>query len=168
MSEVNNTTLLKELQDAFGPSLGQIEEPYGLLTVELDRKAIVPVLRHLYDHPVLRMRFLTDVCGVHFPEQTGKELCVVYHVHSLENNLRLRIKCYMPAEDPAIDTITSIWGAANWQERETFDFFGIRFVGHPKLKRILNAEEMDYHPMLKQYPLEDQTRTDKDDTYFGR
>lgn len=168
MSEVNNTTLLKELQDAFGPSLGQIEEPYGLLTVELDRKVIVQVLRHLFDHPVLKMRFLTDVCGVHFPDQKGKELCVVYHVHSLENNLRLRIKCYMPAEDPTIDTISSIWGAANWQERETFDFFGIRFNGHPKLKRILNADEMDYHPMLKQYPLEDQTRTDKDDTYFGR
>jgi NADH-quinone oxidoreductase subunit C len=74
----------------------------------------------------------------------------------------------MSAENPQIDSIESVFGAANWQERETFDFYGIEFLGHPNLKRILNVDEMDYFPMRKEYPLEDQTRTDKDDTYFGR
>jgi NADH-quinone oxidoreductase subunit C len=65
-------------------------------------------------------------------------------------------------------TITDLYAAANWMERETFDFFGIQFVGHPNLTRILNVDDMDYHPMLKAYALEDETRTDKDDTFFGR
>ncbi len=74
----------------------------------------------------------------------------------------------MPIESPQISSITSLYEASNWQERETFDFFGIEFIGHPNLKRILNVDEMDYFPMRKEYPLEDQTRTDKDDKYFGR
>jgi NADH-quinone oxidoreductase subunit C len=65
-------------------------------------------------------------------------------------------------------TATVLWPTANWMERETFEFYGINFVGHPDLRIILNVEDMDYHPLLKQYPLEDDTRTDKDDRYFGR
>ena len=74
----------------------------------------------------------------------------------------------MPIDAPQINSITSIYSAANWQERETFDFFGIEFMGHPHLKRILNVDEMDYFPMRKEFPLEDPTRTDKNDNYFGR
>ena len=114
------------------------------------------------------MQFLTDVCGIHYPDNAGKELGVIYHLHSLQNNLRLRIKCFMPNDAPEIDTVSSVFASANWQERETFDFYGIHFTGHPDLRRILNVDEMDYFPLRKEYPLEDQTRTDKDDTYFGR
>jgi NADH-quinone oxidoreductase subunit C len=74
----------------------------------------------------------------------------------------------MPNDAPEIDTVSSVFASANWQERETFDFYGIHFSGHPDLRRILNVDEMDYFPLKKEYPLEDQTRTDKDDTYFGR
>ena len=69
---------------------------------------------------------------------------------------------------PEIPTVTDLWLGANWMERETFDFYGVKFIGHPNLKRILNMDEMDYHPLRKEYPLEDQTRDDKDDRMFGR
>lgn len=168
MSEINNAYLLKELQDQFAASFITVDEPYGMLTIELEPKQIVDVLNFLYQHPAIQMQFLTDLCGIHFPDTKGKELGVIYHLHSFVNNLRLRLKCFMPIENPQVSSITSVFEAANWQERETFDFYGIEFVGHPNLKRILNVDEMDYFPMRKEYPLEDQTRTDKDDTYFGR
>src|SRR6202000_1493801 len=69
---------------------------------------------------------------------------------------------------PDIFTATKLYSAANWMERETYDFFGVNFVGHRKLKRILNVEEMEYFPSRKEFPLEDQTRIDKDDAMFGR
>ncbi|MCF8255116.1 MAG: NADH-quinone oxidoreductase subunit C [Bacteroidia bacterium] len=168
MSEVNNTFLLNELQFQFADSIYSADEPYGLLTIELDPKQIIPVLNFLKVHPIIHMNFLTDLCGIHYPENKGKELGVIYHLHSFTENIRLRIKCFMPNDEPKIDTITSIYGAANWQERETWDFYGIEFIGHPNLTRILNVDEMDYHPLRKEYPLEDQTRTDKNDNYFGR
>ena len=168
MSEINNAYLLKELQDQFTTSILAVDEPYGMLTIELDSTQILPVLNFLYQHQSIQMQFLTDLCGIHYPDSKGKELGVIYHLHSFVNNLRLRLKCFMPLEKPQVSSITSLFEAANWQERETYDFFGIEFTGHPNLKRILNVDEMDYFPMRKEYPLEDQTRTDKDDTYFGR
>ena len=74
----------------------------------------------------------------------------------------------MPIVNPSIATVTDLFAAANWQERETFDFYGIIFEGHPNLTRIMNVDEMDYFPLRKEYPLEDGTRTDKEDKYFGR
>jgi NADH-quinone oxidoreductase subunit C len=92
----------------------------------------------------------------------------VYHLHSWTKNFRMRIKCFLNAEKPEIASMTSLYNSANWMERETFDFYGVQFVGHPDLRRILNMDEMDYHPLLKQYALEDETRDDKDDSFFGR
>jgi NADH-quinone oxidoreductase subunit C len=74
----------------------------------------------------------------------------------------------VPISNPIVPTLTTIYAAANWMEREAFDFYGILFEGHPKLKRILNADDMDYFPMRKEYPLEDATRQDKIDALFGR
>ncbi len=112
--------------------------------------------------------FLTDLCGVHFPDRAGQELGVVYHLHSLTANIRLRLRVFTGADQPVVPSVTKVFAAANWMERETYDFFGIRFSDHPNLKRILNMDEMTWHPMLKQYPLEDQTREDKEDKFFGR
>jgi NADH-quinone oxidoreductase subunit C len=89
-------------------------------------------------------------------------------LHSFINNVRLRLKVFIPASDPQIPSATAVFDTANWMERETFDFYGILFQGHPNLKRILNVDDMDYHPLLKQYRLEDGTRTDKVDSFFGR
>jgi NADH-quinone oxidoreductase subunit C len=168
MSDITNEHLLSRLRAQFGAFIYNESTPYELATIVLHKDKIVEVLTWLYNDPEFRFQFLTDVCGIHFPEAKGAELGVIYHLHSLTNNLRLRIKCFMPAENPTIATISTVFPAANWQERETYDFFGIQFEGHPNLKRILNVDEMDYFPMLKQYPLEDGTRTDKEDQYFGR
>ncbi|HMX81199.1 MAG TPA: NADH-quinone oxidoreductase subunit C, partial [Ferruginibacter sp.] len=87
---------------------------------------------------------------------------------NLVDNIRIRFKIYADIEKPDVFSATALYQAANVMERETYDFFGVNFVGHPNLKRILNVDEMDYFPMRKQYPVEDQLRIDKDDEMFGR
>ncbi len=166
--EINNSYLLAEIKTKFESDVINCDEQFGLLSVELSRTKILELLEYLFQHSDLQMQFLTDICGVHYPQKSGNEFGVVYHLHSLINNIRLRIKCFMPTDDTNIQSVSNLFSAANWMERETFDFYGINFTGHPNLKRILNVDEMDYFPMRKEYPLEDGTRTDKDDTYFGR
>ena len=97
-----------------------------------------------------------------------KQIAIMYQLHSLTHNWRIRLKIYLPEENAVTPTLTTLFSAANWMERETYDFFGVNFVGHPNLIRILNVDEMDYFPLRKEYPLEDQSRTDKDDEMFGR
>src|SRR5690606_13295230 len=108
------------------------------------------------------------VTGVHYPGKQGQELCVVYHVHNMVDGIRLRLKAYVPVEKPDIFSAVQLHSGANWMERETYDFFGVNFVGHPDLRRILNVDEMEHFPMRKEFPMEDPTRTDKDDEMFGR
>jgi NADH-quinone oxidoreductase subunit C len=168
MSAVTNEFLLEKLNEQFGSQILSAELPYGMLTITIVPTAIVDVLKWLNEDKILKFRFLTDICGSHYPDLKDQELCVIYHVQSMENNLRLRIKAYLPISNPEILTATTLYSAANWMERETYDFYGVIFKGHPNLKRILNVDEMDYFPMRKEYPLEDATRTDKEDQYFGR
>jgi NADH-quinone oxidoreductase subunit C len=108
------------------------------------------------------------MCGIHFPDNTGGEFAMMYQLHSLERNERIRVKCFMSEKDLDMPTATDLWASANWMEREAFDFYGFKFKGHPNLKRILNMDEMNYHPLRKEYPLEDASRHDKEDKYFGR
>ena len=91
----------------------------------------------------------------------------MYHLHNWIENTRIRVKTYLTA-DPEVMSIADLFLCANWMERETWDFYGINFVGHPQLKRILNMDEMISHPMRKEFPMEDGGRTDKDDRFFGR
>lgn len=165
---LTNEYIKQRLIDKFGEQVGAFEEPYGMLTFEAPKEMNLKVLNFLYDDPELKFRFLTDITGVHYPDKTGKELAVVYHLHNLEDNVRIRFKVFTNINTPDVYTATGLFSAANWMERETFDFFGVNFVGHPNLKRILNVEEMDYFPLRKEFPLEDQTRIDKDDEMFGR
>src|ERR1035438_8160023 len=165
---MTNEIIKKRLTDKFGEQLTEWEEPYGLLTFRAPAEMNLKVLQFLYDTEELRFRFLTDLTGVHFPNRKEEELCVVYHLHNMVDSIRLRLKVYVPVEKPDVFTATQLFSAANWMERETYDFFGVNFIGHPNLKRILNVDEMDYFPLRKEYPLEDQTRTDKDDEMFGR
>ena len=92
----------------------------------------------------------------------------MYQLHSLVNNWKIRIKIYLPEDNPVTATLTTLYSAANWMERETYDFFGVKFLGHPDLRRILNVDDMIMFPMRKEIPLEDQTREDKEDFMFGR
>lgn len=165
---LTNELIQQRLQEKFGDVIDGFEEPYGMLTFSAHREMNLKVMLFLYEDVELRFQFLTDLCAVHFPDRAGEELAIVYHLHNLIDNVRIRFKVYLPIEKPDVFTATSLYESANWMERETYDFYGVNFVGHPNLKRILNVEEMDYFPMRKEYPLEDQTRIDKDDEMFGR
>ncbi len=145
------------------------QQQHDIFTFEVDSKSNVEVIKFLRDDKTLRFNFLTDVCGIHYPDnEIDRQFAVVYHMHNWMDNVRIRIKCFLNGENPEIDTVTSLFLGANWQERETYDFFGIIFKGHPQLKRILNMDEMTSFPMRKEFPMEDGGRTDKDDRFFGR
>lgn len=165
---LTNEIIRQRLSEKFGEELVDWEEPYGMLSFSSDKDLNLKVLQYLFDEPSLGFQFLTDICGVHFPNNEGKELCVVYHLHNLKENVRIRYKVYTNINKPDVFSAYALYSAANWMERETYDFFGVNFVGHPNLKRILNVEEMEYFPLRREYPLEDQKRVDKDDDMFGR
>lgn len=168
MEVVTNEYLLERIQGEFGDAIRFTELPYNMLTLVVDPARILEILKWLHADDILKFRFLTDICGSHFPDLKDNELCVIYHVQSMENNMRLRLKAFIPVRHCEIPSVTPLYSSANWMERETYDFYGVIFTGHPNLKRILNVDEMDYFPMRKEYPLEDATRTDKEDQYFGR
>jgi len=165
---LTNQYIKEKLQEKFGDLVSNFEESYGLLSFEATAANNLKVLKFLYDEPSLQFQFLTDLCGVNFPDEAGREISVVYHLHNLTENVRLRFKIFVPVAAPDVFTACNLFSSANWMERETYDFYGVNFVGHPNLKRILNVDEMDYFPLRKEYPLEDQTRIDKDDEMFGR
>ena len=168
MSNLTNEAVLARLQDKFGGAISNHEEPYGFLTIEIAAEKAHELISWLKTDDVLKMSFLTLIGATHFPNDKGREICVNYHLHSFVNNVRLRVRAFLPIENPAIQSVTDIYVGADWQERETYDFFGVIFEGHPNLTRILNEDSMDYFPMRKEYHLEDATREDKDDRYFGR
>ncbi len=165
---LSNDIIQQKLIEKFGEQLSHWEQPYDMLTFVADKNINVKVLQYLYDDEELGFRFLTDLQAVHYPDNLGAELCVVYHLHNLKDNVRIRFKVFTDIAKPDVFTATSLFAAANFMERETYDFYGVNFVGHPNLTRILNVDEMDYFPMRKEFPLEDQTRIDKDDDMFGR
>ena len=165
---LTNEIIRQLITEKFGSDTYGWEEPYGMLTFTAPKDLNLKVLQFLYDDPMLQFRFLTDLCAVHYPEKKDTELAVVYHLHNLVDNIRIRFKVYTPIAQPDVFSATALYASSNWMERETYDFYGVNFIGHPNLKRILNADEMDYFPLRKEYPLEDQKRIDKDDEMFGR
>jgi NADH-quinone oxidoreductase subunit C len=167
MGKISNEDLLKKISDKFNSAVTVVGEPFGLLTLETDREHIIDVLTFLKEDPTLQFIFLTDITAIHYPEQE-KPIGVIYPLHSLVNNVRIRLKVFLPAADVHIPTATVLWNGANWMERETYDFFGVIFDGHPDLRRILNVDDMEAFPMRKEYPLEDPNRVDKKDYFFGR
>ena len=131
-----------------------IEEVYAFrdqVTIRVFKEHIVKVCFFMRDTPELRFDFLTDLTAVDYPSRP-KRFDVVYHLYSTPLNHRLRLKAAV-AEDEAIDTVWPVWKAANWEERETFDMFGIVFTGHPDLRRILLPEDWVGYPLRKDYPL---------------
>ncbi|CAN5429817.1 NADH-quinone oxidoreductase subunit C [soil metagenome] len=165
---LTNDTVKNRLVEKFGGEIRDWGEPFGMLTFTSDKSLNLKVLQFLYGDPELQFRFMNDLCAVHYPDRKGEELVVVYHLHNLAENVRVRYKVYTDINNPEIFSATALFAGANWMERETYDFYGINFLGHPNLKRILNVDDMEYFPMRKEFPLEDQTRLDKDDEMFGR
>lgn len=167
MDKLDNQIVINRLQEQFGEQVRVVAELHGLLTVATEAETIIDLLAFVKDDAQLRFNYLTDITAVHYPNE-DRDFCVVYHVHNLLQNLRLRIKVFISGPTPTIPSATSLWNGANWMERETYDFFGIVFEGHPDLRRILNMDELGVFPMRKEYPLEDPNRVDKKDFYFGR
>lgn len=167
MGKITNEELLAKVTGKFGEQITVVGEPYGLLTLETSRDNIINLLAFLKNDTVLQFIYLTDLTGIHYPESENP-IGIIYHLHSLVNNVRIRIKVFLPFDDYFIPTATTVWEGANWMERETYDFFGVIFDGHPDLRRILNVDDMTAFPMRKEFPLEDPNRVDKKDYFFGR
>lgn len=151
----------------FDKGILNMDNSSDMLSVTGESTIIHDLIRFLKEDEVMGFTFLITLCGIHYPDDP-LPLGVVYHLHNLEKNQRIRIKTFIPLDAPHVPTITDLFAGANWMERETYDFYGILFDGHPNLTRILNVEYLDYFPLRKEYPLEDPTREDKDDRYFGR
>ncbi|WP_298395127.1 NADH-quinone oxidoreductase subunit C [Flavobacterium sp.] len=158
----------EKLNEKFGNNVLNFEMSRDIFSFEAAPNLIREVIRFLKEEETLNFHFLTDLAGIHFPDNDEEhQFSVVYQMHNWIENVRIRIKTFLP-ENPQTDTITDLFLCANWMEREAWDFYGIDFKGHPQLKRILNMNEMVSHPMRKEFPMEDSGRTDKDDRFFGR
>jgi NADH-quinone oxidoreductase subunit C len=153
------------LAEVLGADLAH-EQQYDLMCYTVPKEHLHEILRLLRDE--LGFNFLTTLCGIHYPGAGDRELGVVYHLHNMRAGHRIRIKSFTSLKEATFDTVTDLWPTANWMEREAWDFFGIKFTGHPNLKRILNMEDFPAFPLRKDYPMEDPTRQDKNDSMFGR
>ncbi|MGH2665928.1 NADH-quinone oxidoreductase subunit C [Flavobacterium sp.] len=166
---LENTQIQDKLTETFGESVMHFRQEKDIFTFDVSSDKITSVILFLKNEETLNFHFLTDLCGVHYPDSdVNEQFAVVYHLHNWIENKRIRIKSFINGQNPEIKTISTVFAGANWMERETYDFFGINFIGHPQLKRILNMDEMVSFPMRKEFPLEDSGRTDKDDRFFGR
>jgi NADH-quinone oxidoreductase subunit C len=138
---------------AYDDAIESVLVDRGELTFFVRRHAIVDVCRRLRDEPSLRFEFCSGVSGVHFPDDTGRELHAVYHLVSMTHNRRVRLVVACPDADPHIPSVFSVYPTSDWHERETYDFFGIIFDGHPALARIEMPDDWPGHPQRKDYPL---------------
>jgi NADH-quinone oxidoreductase subunit C len=125
----------------------------GEITFHVRRENLAAMARMLRDDELLRFEFLSGVSGVHYPDDSGRELHAVYHLLSMTHNRRIRLEVSAPDADPHIPSVAATYPTADWHERETFDFFGIVFDGHPALTRIQMPDDWPGHPQRKDYPL---------------
>ena len=166
MSKENLDKVKDKLNSKFEGAVLNAELLYNFPVFTVKTELVHDLLVFLKTDPELNFHFLTDITGMQTADE--KQLGVIYHLHNMVDNVRIRLKTFFDIGSPHIATATDLWPSANWMERETYDFFGIQFTGHPNLRRILNVDEMDIFPLRKEYPLEDQTREDKEDKSFGR
>lgn len=165
MSELHDN-ILQALEERFPGAVISSGDERDFPVFHLQKNQLIAVLTFLKQEK--GFNFLTTMCGIHYPEQGDQEFALMYQLHNMVQNQRIRFKVFMPKSQLDNPTVTTIWPTANWMEREAFDFYGFKFTGHPDLRRILNMDEMNYHPLRKEYALEDAGRDDKEDKYFGR
>jgi len=144
---------LERAYPEFSDAIERVVVDRGELTLHIKRDRLVEVASKLRDTPSLRFEMCLGVSGVHYPEQTGRELHIVYVLLSLTHNRRIRLEVSLPDSDPHLPSLVEVWGGTNWHERETWDMFGIIFDGHPGLTRILMPDDWPGHPQRKDYPL---------------
>ena len=137
----------------FGDAVEQVIVANGELTLYVRREDLVEVARRLRDEPTLAFELCLGVSGTHYPADLGTELHAVYHLLSITHNRRLRVEVIAPDADPHIPSLIDVYPTCDWHERETWDFFGIVFDGHPALTRIEMPDDWKGHPQRKDYPL---------------
>jgi NADH-quinone oxidoreductase subunit C len=138
---------------AFDDAVERVVVERGELTFHVKREKLPQVADKMLHDPELRFEIFSGVSGVHYPNETGRELRAVYHLLSITHNRRVRLEVSAPDADPHVPSVTDVYPAANWHERETWDFFGIVFDGHPALTRIEMPDDWLGHPQRKDYPL---------------
>jgi len=151
--EDHGSALLRRLLDELPDALLETHAQHGDATAVASPGKILEVLRFARDDSQLSFEMLTDLCAVDFlPRRPRFE--VVYHLYSLSRNHRLRVKVQLREESPSVASAVSLYASADWMEREVWDLYGIRFEGHPDLRRILLYDEFEGHPLRKDYPKE--------------
>ena len=142
---------LERAYPEFSDAIERVVVDRGELTLHVKREKLVEVAFILRDK--LKFEMCMGVNGVHYPEQTGREMHAVYPLLSMSKNQRIRLEVSVPDADSHIPSVVEVWAGNNWHERETYDMFGIIFDGHPGLTRILMPDDWDGHPQRKDYPL---------------
>jgi len=156
MSGFYSKQAAEQLKEAFPEAVQEIREFREEITVVIDRAHMVEIATYCRDTDGLEFDMLADVGGVDYlgyPNHDGPRFGINYHIYSLEHNHMLRLKTFVPADDPTVDSVTVVWLAANWMEREIYDMFGITFNNHPDMRRILLPFDWTGHPQRKDYPL---------------
>lgn len=154
---MQGSQILQRLRDRFGGAVTETHEQHGDATVVVERAALVDALRFCRDEAALDFDVLMDLTAVDYSRYPGREdgarFEVVYHLYSIAHNHRVRVKIRVDEDDAAAPTACELWPIANWFEREVWDMFGVRFTGHPDLRRLLLYEEFVGHPLRKDYPI---------------
>ena len=147
------TERLTEESSDFSTAVERVIVEHGELTLHVPREHLLAVAKLLRDDPSLAFEMCLGVSGVHYPWDTGRELHAVYPLLSITHNRRLRLEVSAPDADPRIPSLVSVYPTCDWHERETWDFFGVVFEGHPALTRIEMPDDWKGHPQRKDYPL---------------
>ena len=151
-TDASSHPLVKKLKSKFEGAIGDASEFVGQLSIKVDGEQIVAICTFLRDDKELSFDYLSDLTCVHYPENKAAPFEVVYNLYSIPANERVRLK--VQTNDDGIESVTSVWPAANWPEREVFDLFGVRFGNHPDLRRLLLPPDWEGHPLRKDFPLE--------------
>lgn len=144
--------LLKKINDQFPELKIDTTVFRDELTISFDKSFILSVCQFLKSNPELEFILCADITAIDWAKRKNR-FTVVYNLYSLKNNFRVRLKTNVDESDCTIDSVTSVWNSANWQERETYDMYGIKFNSHPDLRRMYMPEEFEYHPLRKDFPL---------------
>jgi NADH-quinone oxidoreductase subunit C len=151
---VEPVQIAEKIQSKFPDAVLSTSEYRGQASVTLKKESIVDICKWLHEDPEMLMDLLRDVCGVDYLGKKDTRFEVVYHLYSIPQRHEIRLKAPVSEDDASIQSVTSIWKGAGPHERECFDMFGIRFEGHPDLRRVLMPEDWEGHPLRKDYPLE--------------
>lgn len=154
---MSGAEILQRLRDRFGPALLETHAYLGDTTAVVERRGLLEILRFCRDEPALGFDVLMDLTAVDYLKYPGREdgprFEVVYLLYSLPHNHRVRLKTRVDEDDAVVPSAVGLWPIANWLEREVWDMFGVRFAGHPDLRRLLMYEEFVGHPLRKDYPI---------------